>query len=183
MSDTEPSDGGTLLDTLPSSPSPGWLTFEQALRLVAATVMLSAVAAAAVGLLGVRSRIASGEAGGVVATVEYAHVARPGLAAPFSVTVESRDGTPLPPSLEVAVTLDYLELFDENGLDPQPASEHTDDGDLVWSFEVPPGVREFSVSFDGRIEPAVQWKRTGRVAVTAGDRQVADVDITTWVTP
>lgn len=145
--------------------------------------MLAVVLGAAVGLFGVRSRTASGEAGGVVATVEYAHVVRPGLAAPFSVTVTSRQAAPLPSSLEVAIALDYLELFDENGLAPQPVSEHTDAGDLVWSFEVPRGVREFSVSFDGRIEPAAQWRRAGRVAVTAGHRQIADVAITTWVAP
>lgn len=183
MSDRERAVAGAWPDTLPPPPGEGWLTFERALRLVAVTVMLSVVVAASVGLLGVRSRSASGEAGGVEATVEYAHVARPGLAAPFSVTVASRDGTALPSSLEVAVGLDYMGLFDENGLDPQPASEHTDSGDLVWSFEVPQGVDEFAVSFDGRIEPAVQWRRSGRVVVTVGDRQVADVAITTWVAP
>ncbi len=79
----------------------------------------------------------------MVATVEYAHVARPGPAGPFSVTVASRNGPLLPPSLEVAVALDYMEMFDEHGLDPQPASEHTDDGDLVWSFDVPRGSGRF----------------------------------------
>lgn len=183
MSDTQREDAGARPDTLPPPPGEGWLTFERALRLLAVIVMLSVVVGAATGMLGVRSRTASGEAGGVEATVEYAHVVRPGLAAPFSVTVASRDRTPLPSPLEVAVGLDYMELFDENGLDPQPTSEHTDAGDLVWSFEVPPEIHEFAVSFDGRIEPAVQWRRSGRVLVTVGDRQVADVAITTWVAP
>ncbi len=78
MWDTEPPDARARLDTLPSSPSQGWLTFEQVLRLVAVTVMMSAVVGAAVGLFGVRSRTVSGEAGGVVATVDYAHVVRAG---------------------------------------------------------------------------------------------------------
>jgi len=115
--------------------------------------------------------------------VTYAAVARPGLAAPFSVVIASRDGTGLPAVVTVALSLDYLGMFDQNGLDPEPASSYADGDEVVWSFDVPAGVDRFSVDLDARIEPGVQWRRTGRVRLVVEGEQVAATTVSTWVLP
>ena len=109
------------------------------------------------GLLGVRTSTTSTEMpDGTQVEVHYGRITRPGLATPWSVTVH-RDGGFSGP-IVVRSTSAYFDLFDENGLDPDPAAA-TQDGEMViWEFDPPPG-DTFRLSFDARIEPAAQWGR------------------------
>ena len=75
----------------------------------------------------------------------------------------------------------YLEIFDENGLHPDPASSTRDGAELVWEFDTPPG-DTFVLALDARIEPGVQWAREGRTSVDVG-AGVGEVTYRTWVLP
>ena len=134
----------------------------------------------AVGFFGVRSAETSTSAEGYRLTVTYAKVTRGGLATPWSVEVRKEGGFDGP--VVLAVTSSYLEMFDENGLDPDPAAATSDDEFTIWEFD-PPSGDTLSVSLDARIEPAVQSGRGGVLQVRDGDRVVAAVSFSTRVMP
>lgn len=131
---------------------------------------------------GVLTRTATARGAGYELEVRYGRITRAGLATPLDITVRSVDGGFDGP-VRVAVSSDYLDLFDENGLDPQPAAATADDRIVVWEFDPPSGA-VLRISLDARIEPAVQWGTGGTVAVlSADDRPVVRVDFHTWVLP
>ncbi len=131
-------------------------------------------------LLGVRTSEKAASAEGYDVTVTYASVTRPGLATPFDVEVTKAGGFDEP--VVLAVSGDFLAAFDENGLDPDPASSVADADFTYWRFDPPPG-DTLGVSFDARLEPAVQWKREGTVKLLAERTSVVEIDFTMWVMP
>lgn len=107
----------------------------------------------ALGFYGVRSKTAMASGGGYELSVTYATVSRPGLATPWAFEVRRAGG--FPDGLVVSVTSGYFDVFDENGLGPAPTEETTDGDRTVWRF-APTRSDTLSVSYDARIEPAVQ---------------------------
>jgi hypothetical protein len=152
-------------------------------RWILVSVLTLLLVAAAGGLLGVETASASASGGGLQLDVEYAATTRAGLATPFAISIASLDGAPLPSPLDVVVDAPYLEMFDENGLTPDPAEAWSDGRSVTWTFEPPEGAASLTVSFDARLEPAVQRGHEGRVAVMAGSRELVAVDFTTMVMP
>jgi hypothetical protein len=138
----------------------------------------------AVGLFpvyGVDSRHAVARASGYELDVRYAAVSRPAVATPFDIEVRRPGGFDGP--VTVAVSSDYLSIWDENGLDPAPAKETASPGLLVWEFDPPQG-DALAVSFDARIEPAAQQGKRGTVAVLdAGGAPVVSVSFRTRLRP
>lgn len=132
-------------------------------------------------LLGVRTRTMSVEGGGYRLTLTYAQMTRPGLATPFRFVVERPGG--LPDSIVVAVRSAYLEIFDENGLDPDPSKATSDKDWTYWHFDAPASGAVLSVDFDARLEPGVQWKRSGAVRIIDQGSVAAEALFTTWVAP
>lgn len=170
----------TASSTIPEAPPLRRVRRARTMRRVALVLLGLFLALGLAGVWGVRTAEVTASGGGYDVTVEYAKVSRPGLATPWSVEVVRRGGFDGP--VTIAVLSDYLDMFDENGLDPDP-SKATQDGDrVIWEFEPPPG-DTLSVSFDARIEPAVQWGRDGLVQVLDGDDPVVEVRYRTWVVP
>lgn len=158
----------------------GW---ERTLRVLSVAFVSGLVVLGLVGILGVRTGTARNSANGYTISVTHASVTRAGLATPFSVAVASDDGSPLPAEITTRIDAGYLEMFDENGLDPTPTSSYQTREWTWWTFEVPEGHRDFEVSFDARLEPAVQWGRAGSATLElAGDR-VVTAEFTTRVIP
>ena len=60
----------------------------------------------------------------------------------------------------MATTSRYLDLFDENGFDPQPLTETQSADDVIWEFAPPPGDTP-AVSFDARVSPGRAVGRHG----------------------
>jgi hypothetical protein len=116
-----------------------------------------------VDVYGVDTAHARATGGGHELDVRYGTVSRPGIATPFEITVRRAGGFSGPVTLAVAA--DYLSVWDENGLDPQPASETATADTLVWEFDPPAEGDTLVVSYDARIEPAAQRGKRGRVAV------------------
>ena len=139
------------------------------------------LAAGLLGVLGIRETEASVDSNGYELAIRYAAVTRPGLATPFDVTV-TRD-QPLPAQVGIAVSSSYLAAFDENGLDPAPSESFNDGEEQRWLFDVPEGERRLTVSFDARLEPAVQWTRNATVSLLVDEEEVTAVDLRTWVMP
>jgi hypothetical protein len=167
--------------TVPASLGIGAARRGARLRAAGMVVVALIVGAAAAGLFDVRTRFVSATSpGGLTVTVEYAAMSRGGLATPWEVTIERDGGFDAP--ITVATTSDYLAAFDENGLDPDPAAATSDATMTIWEFEPPDDGDTMVVTFDARLEPAVQWRRQGTTQVEAGDDTVA-VSFTTWVMP
>lgn len=131
------------------------------------------------GALGVRTTQAIASGDGYTLEVTYASMTRPGLATPYAVEVTS-DSFADRFSIEVSAT--FLDAFDENGLDPEPIASSSDGDWVRWTFEAPEG-DTFALSFDARLEPAVQWKRPGTTRLLVDGRVIAAIEHTMWVMP
>lgn len=112
-------------------------------------------------------------ADGYTLSVSAATVTRPALATPFEISVRRSGGFDAP--VEVAIERDYLLLFDYQRMHPEPSSERTAGDFTVLEFDPPDG-DELVVSFDWRLEPAVQTGRDVTVAVVEGGRHVVEVE-------
>jgi hypothetical protein len=132
-------------------------------------VMVLFVAAGLVGLLGVRTATVDGSDGPVVASVRFARIARGGVSVPYAISITSADGFTGP--VEITVDQSYLDLFDQNGMEPGPDGSTSDGETVTWTFDQPPG-HEFTVTLDVRIGPSVQWGRTGHTVVEAEGRRI-----------
>lgn len=173
---------GAVLSTRPHDES-GSDDADRWLRIVSQTLIAALVIAGILGLLGLKTSTATGSSNGYTIEVLHAAVTRPGIATPFAVTTTRDDGSSLPGSVTLRIDRAYLGIFDENGIDPDPASSFQDDRWTWWTFDVPEGSSSLTVSFDARLQPSVQTGAKGTVAVEAGGEEVVSVDFRTWVMP
>jgi hypothetical protein len=141
------------------------------------------VAAALLGFLGNRADDVDASGGGFELVVSYPRITRPGL--PVDITIEIRRPGGFRGAVTVAMTSDYLEIFDENGLDPDPIGATTTADDVRWQFQTPLDSDTMSVSLDIRVQPDVELRRAkGSVAVLDDDgRPLVSVPIETIVLP
>ena len=84
--------------------------------------------------------------------------------------------------MELAVDSRYFAIFDENGLDPSPASETAAGDQVIWMFDQPEGDR-LVVDFDARFAPTWSLTEEGRVELRDGDDVLAAVGFRTWIMP
>lgn len=168
--------------TIPEEATPLWIRREKRLNLVSFGLVLLVVLVAMLGLVGVRTSTASDISPDVELEVLHSSITRPGLATPFAVTIRSREGS-LPESVTVRVDSGYLDIFDEHGLTPSPARSHSNADWTWWTFQLPGGSEELTVTLDARLEPSVQWWRSGTVAVMVAEEVQAEVYVETWVLP
>ena len=102
--------------------------------------------------------------GGLRLAVRHPTVTRPALASPFEIVVEQPGGFDAQ-EVEIAVSVDYLTLWDVNGVFPSPKDERSDGDRVVWTFDAPEG-SVLRVVYEARIEPGVQLEsRAGAVSV------------------
>lgn len=135
-------------------------------------------------VFGVKSRKVTATGGGYELTVEYASAARPGLAIPWSIEVKREGGFPRRENVVISTTAGYFDLFDENSLDPDPASATSEGENIVWEFERPRG-DTLTVDFDARVGPSVQslWPPEAVTAVLVDGDPVVEVRYRTRVWP
>lgn len=141
------------------------------------------LALGALGVYGVRTTDVSARGGGYELSVHYARVSRGGLATPWSVEVRHPGGFPRD-TVTLATTASYFDIFDENGLDPDPAEAVSDGERILWSFTTPSDGDTLTVSFDARTEPAVQLATAkATTSILVDDAPVVSVDYRTFVMP
>lgn len=158
-------------------------TAERAIHAVAFSMVGLVVILGLVGLLGVRTGLVTVSGSGYTMEVTRAIVSRPGLATPFRVDVMAEEGDSLPETVTLQVDADYLAIFDFNGLQPTPTSSFSRGNSTWWEFDVPPGESSLRVEMDARLEPAVQWARSGSVTLVVDGEGVATAEFMTWVMP
>jgi hypothetical protein len=166
--------------TIPDAPPQARLRRARFLRRITLAALAIFLILGLAGVWGVRTTTTTVTDGGYEVTVTYAKVSRPGLATPWAVDVRRPGGFDGP--VTVAASSGYLEMFDENGLDPDASKSTQDKQFVIWEFEPPDG-DTLVISFDARIEPAVQWARDGVVQVREDGRPVVEVPFKTWVMP
>ncbi len=169
--------------TAPEQPGPGWTRFEQAMRALIYLIVFGVVGAALLGVAGLRTREVAASSDRFEVRVTYAQATRAGLSTPFEIEVRAADGSTLPEHLEVRVTSDYLAMFDENGLDPEPGSATSDGVDDTWRFEIDPDATRFAIDLDARVQPNVHSGETGTVRVAEPGGAPVEVEFRTWVLP
>jgi hypothetical protein len=147
------------------------------------TLLALLVIAALFGFLGVRARTVTAQAagGGVTLSVHYAQIARAGLDVPFELTVHRRHG--FDDDVVVAVSSSYLELFDRNAIDPEPASATATRDELILRFD-PPRANTLVVSIDMQVQSGRHFGRSGSAAVLdARGHELVRTTFKTWLAP
>jgi hypothetical protein len=168
--------------TIPEDPGGNWERSERAFRGSSVTLVALIVVLAGSGLFGVRTSTISGASDGYTLSVTYALISRPGLATPFSIVVAT-DREELPSSLTMRIDTAYLAILDAHGLSPEPTNTAADPQWTWWTFELPPGADRLQVDFDARLEPSVQWRTEGSVALMIEDEVKVESAIATWIAP
>ena len=171
------------VDVVPTAPEePDLLRSRRArtARRVFMTLLFAFLAVGLTGRLGVHSRTTTVQGGGYELTVTYAQSSRAGLATPWSLEIRHPGGFDGP--VTVSASSKYMDLFDENGFDPQPSKATATADEVIWEFDPPDG-DTLGVSLDGRIEPGVQWGREGETSVLVGGKPVVTAKYKTWVLP
>lgn len=171
----------TVVATTPEDVDLARLRRARAGRRFGVTLLVVFLAGGLAGLYGVRTRDVTATGGGYEITLEYAAVSRPGLAAPWQLTVRKDGGFGDQP-VSIAVSSPYLDLFTDTDIEPEPSTSRSGSGTTVWEFEPPDG-DTLEVSVDARIEPGVQKGKRGWAGVLVDGNPVVRVDFRTVVVP
>ena len=150
-------------------------------RRVALSLLALVVLLGATGLLGVHAGTATGGSADYRLTVTYPHVARSGLDIPWNLRLVHPGG--YSSDITVALSADYYDIFEFQGMHPEP-SEETSDGRYVYLTFAPPESGDvFAVSLDTYVQPASQIGRKADTAVIIDGHTVARVSYKTWLVP
>ena len=139
------------------------------------------VIAGLLGFLGVRTGTASASGGGYDLQLEYARIARPGLDVPWQLTITRKGGFDGP--VQVEVTGAYFDIFESQGVSPEPSDETTNGEWDRMTFAKPEG-DTLTIDFDIYVQPSSQQGRSGTARVLgAGGTPAASVDFRTRLVP
>lgn len=132
-------------------------------------MIVAVIALALSGVLGQRTDTVSVAGNGYRLDVTYPSVARPGLDIRWKIAVTNPNG--FGDKLTIGLSQDTFDLFDFNGISPDPDSV-TSTGDLlIYEWDRRPGTR-FLISIDAYIEYGEHFGRTATAAVLVDDRPV-----------
>jgi hypothetical protein len=139
------------------------------------------VVAGALGVFGVHTRSVTRSNAGWTLTLTYPQVARAGLDVEWRARLHHPGG--VHNGVTLAITADYLDIFDGASFIPQPDSE-TSDGRFVYlRYDSPPGSSDFQVTLDAYIQPASQQGKRAEVIAYVNSAPVARTRIHTWLFP
>jgi len=150
-------------------------------RRVALAVMTLIVLIGATGFLGVKARTVRASGSGYTMTLTYPQIARPGLDIPWRLTVHHPGG--FSGNVVVAVSNRYWDIFEFQGLHPEPSDESANSDFVYLTFAPPPEGDSLSVSLDTYVQPSSQIGRDATTKVIVDGSTVAQVHYTTWLVP
>ena len=108
------------------------------LRDAALTLMTALTIVGATSLLGVHDGTSSASAAGYDTQLAYPRITRGGLSADLQLRIARHGGFGGAP-VTVALTKDYLDLYDIQQVFPAPVRATSDAASIYWTFEPPPG--------------------------------------------
>jgi hypothetical protein len=151
-------------------------------RRAAVTFLALLVVAALGGFLGVHTSTASATSDGWTISLRYPRMARAGLDVTWQATVRHPGG--LGKEVTLAITGDYLNIFETQGFHPDPAEQTRNGSTLFLTFTAPPG-DTFVVDFDTYVQPASQAGSAATVSVVDSDTlaRLTSVHIATHLAP
>ena len=148
----------------------------------AGTMLLAVfIALGAIGVFGERNARTSTTVGDTQMTVTYPAVTRAGRDAPLIVRVEQPGGFD-GPTVDLAFTANYFEIFDHQRFYPEADGETSDDQWVRLSFEAPPG-DVFELRIDMNAEPRLELGRQAQVALILDDQISSPLTIKTSLIP
>lgn len=142
--------------------------------------VLLVVIAGLLGFLGMKKGTASASGGGYDLQLTYPRIARAGLDVPWELTITRKGGFDGP--VVVEVTGAYFDIFESQGISPEPSKE-TSDGDWdQMTFDKPKG-DTLSIDLDIYVQPSSQQGRSGTARVLDHGTPAASVDFRTRLVP
>lgn len=146
--------------------------------------MLAAlVAFLALGLAGVfgdREDTVSATAGGWELEVDHPAATRSGLSVVWRIAVRHAGGFDRP--VQLATSAGFIELLDEDAIEPMPSSATADGDRVIWTFDPPPG-EELVVRVDARVDPSRRGRAEATTSVLDGGRPVVSAGYAMRVFP
>jgi len=145
-------------------------------------VLAIIVAVGASGWLGVHAETVSANgASGYRLTLTYPRVARSGLDIPWELRLTHPGG--FANDITVAISANYYDIFEFQGMHPQPSDE-TSDGRFVYLTFSPPKTGDvFTTSLDTYVQPSSQIGRHATTKVIIQNVTVAQVSYSTLLVP
>jgi hypothetical protein len=113
--------------------------------------------------------------------VEYPRLARAGFDTPLSITVSNASG--VGEEVVVGISQEYMEIFEHQGIFPDPSDVSTDGEFLYLTIAAEPGATEVTVLFDVYVQPSSQQGEQATVFVSDGERRLAETEIRTTLLP
>jgi hypothetical protein len=150
-------------------------------RRVFVTALVVLLVAALAGFVGVRTATARGSEDGWSVSLDYPSVARAGLDVTFAATVRHDGG--FGDVVTLALSGDYLDVYEQQGWHPEPSAERRDADTLYLTFDAPAEGDTLVVSYDAYVQPSAQRGRDGTLAVLTDGREVAVVPFRTRLLP
>jgi hypothetical protein len=152
------------------------------MRRVFFVLICGILVAAVLGRLGAHAKEVRASGGGYELAVTYDDIARSGL--PGNIAIEIRRQGGFGGSVTVSITSKFLDVFDMNGLDPEPVGATTTGEDLIQTFETPTTGDTMEISIDARVQPGIQLHRAeGEVSILENGRPIVSVPVRTFVMP
>jgi len=149
-------------------------------RRVGTAILALFIASGAAGLLGDSVQTKTATEAGYTLTLKYPKAARAGLDVPWELHISSTQQ--LPDQIVLAVTGDYFDIFEHQGLDPEAYSQTADDAMEYWTFNTPGGTT-MAISVDHYVEPGVMSGSSGTVGLYIDGELIAPIDFTTRMLP
>lgn len=149
-------------------------------RRIGLSVLALVVVSAGLGFLGVRSGSVTASGDGYEMRLEYATIARAGLDVPFDVTLTSAGG--FDSEIVLAVTADYFDIFEHQGVSPAPDTEASE-GPMVYLTFVAPKGEEFRLTYDIYIQGSSQTGASGELWLVVDDQPLLTLSFTTTLVP
>ncbi len=150
------------------------------LRRITVGVLVVLVLLGLAGVFGVHTDTVTSGASGYQLSVRYGRVSRAGLDTPWTVTVRHAGG--FTADITLATSTDYFDMFETQGLTPDPTAATTSSGLTYQSFAAPPG-DTLRVVFDGYIQPSSQRGHRAITRLIIGGRLITSVSYRTHLVP
>ncbi len=114
--------------------------------------------------------------------VDYPVTTRAGLDLKVIVKVSDRDG--LPETLRIEIDQEYLDMFEDLLLVPEPSDQTALRGGIVrFEYELPAGSTHARLSIEGRASDRWEPSTSGTIRLVGSDGFDVGVPVTTWRLP